>query len=75
MNFPFPELHMRDSEHVEWVKAQRDPEFWHAAAMAIVNTSGDPQGSLSCCSPAHCLGLPPGQSMEGLAANTATLLT
>ncbi len=46
MTFPFDELNMCDAEHVEWVKSQRDPELWHAAAMAIVNTIGDPQGFL-----------------------------
>ena len=42
MKFPFDELNMCDREHVEWVKSQRDPELWHAAAIAIVNTVGDP---------------------------------
>ncbi len=46
MKFPFDELNMRDAEHVEWVKSQRDSELWHAAAMAIVNTAGDPHGFL-----------------------------
>ena len=46
MKFPFGELNMRDAEHVEWVKSQRDPELWHAAAMAIVNAAGDPHGFL-----------------------------
>ena len=46
MKFPFEELNMCDAEHVGWVKSQRDPELWHAAAMAIVNTVGDPHGFL-----------------------------
>jgi hypothetical protein len=46
MKFPFDELNMCDAEHVAWVKSQRDPELWHAAAIAIVNTVGDPQGFL-----------------------------
>ena len=46
MKFPFDELNMRDPEHVEWVKAQRDPELWHAAAIAILNYLGDPRGFL-----------------------------
>jgi hypothetical protein len=46
MKFPFEELNMRDQEHVDWVKLQRDPELWHAAAIAIVNTVGDPHGFL-----------------------------
>jgi hypothetical protein len=46
MKFPFEELNMRDREHVDWVKSQRDPELWHAAAIAIVNTVGDPHGFL-----------------------------
>lgn len=37
---------MCDAEHVDWVKSQRDPELWHAAAIAIVNTVGDPHGFL-----------------------------
>ena len=46
MKFPFDELNMRDPDHVEWVKSQRDPELWHAAAIAVVNYLGDPQGFL-----------------------------
>jgi hypothetical protein len=46
MKFPFDELNMRDPEHVDWVKTTRDPELWHAAAMAIVNCLGDPRGFL-----------------------------
>jgi hypothetical protein len=46
MKFPFDELNMRDLEHVEWVKSQRDPELWHAAAIAVVNYLGDPHGFL-----------------------------
>src|SRR4030095_6208397 len=46
MKFPFDELNMCDAEHVGWVKSQRDPELWHAAAIAIVNTVGDPNGFL-----------------------------
>ena len=46
MKFPFDGLNMCDAEHVGWVKAQRDPELWHAAAMAIINTVGDPHGFL-----------------------------
>jgi len=46
MTFPFDDLNMRDHEHVEWVKSQRNPELWHVAAMAIVNTLGDPRGFL-----------------------------
>ena len=46
MKFPFDELNMRDPEHVEWVKSQRDPELWHAAAIAILNYLGDPHGFL-----------------------------
>ncbi len=47
MKFPFDDLNMCDREHVEWVKSQRDPELWHAAAMAVVNTLGDPCGFLA----------------------------
>ena len=43
MTIPFADLNLRDDEHVTWVKSQRDPELWHAAAMAIVNTLGDPR--------------------------------
>ena len=43
MKIPFDDLNLRDPEHVEWVKSHRDPELWHAAAMAIVNTLGDPR--------------------------------
>jgi len=46
MKFPFDDLNMCDAEHVAWVKSQRDPELWHAAATAIVNTVGDPHGFL-----------------------------
>ena len=46
MKFPFDELNMRDAEHVEWVKSQRDPELWHAASIAVVNYLGDPHGFL-----------------------------
>ena len=46
MRFPFDSLNMCDAEQVEWVKSQRDPELWHAGAMAIINTVGDPQGFL-----------------------------
>ena len=46
MKFPFDELNMCDADHDGWVKSQRDPELWHAAAMAIVNTVGDPHGFL-----------------------------
>jgi hypothetical protein len=45
MKFPFGELSMRDPEHVEWVKSQRDPELWHVAAMAVL-IAGDPRGFL-----------------------------
>ena len=34
------------ASHVAWVQSQRDPELWHAATMAIVNTIGDPHGFL-----------------------------
>lgn len=46
MTIPHDDLNMREPEHVAWVKAQRDPELWHAAAMAILNFVGDPQGFL-----------------------------
>ena len=46
MKFPFDELNMRDPEHVDWVKSQRDPELWHVAAIAVVNYLGDPRGFL-----------------------------
>lgn len=46
MTFPFDYLNMCDAEQVEWVKSQRDPELWHACAIAIVNTVGDPHGFL-----------------------------
>ena len=46
MKIPFDDLNMRDPEHVDWVKSQRDPELWHAATIAIVNTLGDPRGFL-----------------------------
>lgn len=42
MKFPFDYLNMSDPEHVDWVKSQRNPELWHAAAIACVNTLGDP---------------------------------
>ena len=46
MKFPFDELNMRDPEHVDWVKSRRDPELWHAAAIAVLNYLGDPRGFL-----------------------------
>jgi len=46
MKFPFDDLNMCDAEHVRWVQSQRDPELWHSAAMAIINTLGDPHGFL-----------------------------
>ena len=46
MKIPFEDLNMRHPEHVDWVKSQRDPELWHAAALAIVNGVGDPRGFL-----------------------------
>ena len=46
MKFPFDELNMRDPEHVDWVKSQRDPELWHAAAIAVLVYLGDPRGFL-----------------------------
>jgi hypothetical protein len=46
MKFPYDDLNMRDPEHVEWVKSQRDPELWHAATMAVVIHLGDPRGFL-----------------------------
>lgn len=46
MKFPFDELNMRAPEHVDWVKSRRDPELWHAAAMAILVYLGDPRGFL-----------------------------
>jgi hypothetical protein len=46
MKIPFDDLNMRDQEHVDWVKSQRDPELWHAAAIAVVNYLGDPRGFL-----------------------------
>ena len=46
MKFPFDELNMRDPEHVAWVKSQRDPELWHAAAIAVLVYLGDPRGFL-----------------------------
>lgn len=46
MKFPFGELNMRAQEHVDWVKAQRDPELWHAAAIAVVVYLGDPRAFL-----------------------------
>jgi hypothetical protein len=46
MKFPFDELNMRDPEHVEWVKSQRDPELWHVAAIAVLVYLGDPRGFL-----------------------------
>ena len=45
MKFPFDELSTHDLEHIEWVKAQRDPELWHVFAMALV-VFGDPHGFL-----------------------------
>ena len=44
MKFPFDELNMRDPEHVAWVKSRRDPELWHAAAIAVLVYLGDPRG-------------------------------
>ena len=46
MKFPFDDLNMRDQEHVDWVKSQRDTELWHAAAIAVLNYLGDPRGFL-----------------------------
>jgi hypothetical protein len=46
VKFPFDELNMRDPEHVEWVKSQRDPELWHVAAIAVLTSLGDPRGFL-----------------------------
>jgi len=46
MKFPFDDLNMRDPAHVDWVKSQRDPELWHAAAIAVLNYLGDPCGFL-----------------------------
>jgi len=46
MTFPFDELNMRDPEHVDWVKSQRDPELWHVAAIAVLVSLGDPRGFL-----------------------------
>jgi hypothetical protein len=46
MKFPFDDMNMRNSEHVDWVKGQRDPELWHAAAIAVLNYLGDPNGFL-----------------------------
>ena len=46
MKFPFDELNMRNPEHVEWVKSQRDPELWHVAAIAVLVHLGDPRGFL-----------------------------
>ena len=46
MKIPFEDFNLRDPLHVEWAQSQRDPEFWHACTMAIVNTLGDPQGFL-----------------------------
>lgn len=46
MKFPFDELNMRDPDHVDWVKSQRDPELWHVAAIAVLNYLGDPRGFL-----------------------------
>ena len=43
MKLPFDELNMRDPEHIEWVKSQRDPELWHACAIAVL---GDSRGFL-----------------------------
>ena len=41
-----PATSVRKPQDVGWVQSQRDPELWHAAAMAIVNTIGDPHGFL-----------------------------
>jgi hypothetical protein len=46
MKFPFDELNLRDLQHVDWVKSRRDPELWHVATIAIVNTLGDPHAFL-----------------------------
>ena len=46
MKFPFDELHMGEPQHLEWVKAQRDPELWHVAAIAVLVHLGDPRGFL-----------------------------
>lgn len=46
MKFPFDDLNMRNQGHVDWVKSQRDPELWHAAAIAVLNHLGDPRGFL-----------------------------
>ena len=46
MKFPFGELHMGDSEHIEWVKSQCDPELWHVAAIAVLVYLDDARGFL-----------------------------
>jgi hypothetical protein len=46
MKFPFEEINMCDPVHVEWVKTQRDPALWHAAAIAVLVYLGDPHGFL-----------------------------
>ncbi len=46
MKFPFAEVNMHDIEHANWVRSQRDPELWHAAAIAVINYLGDPHGFL-----------------------------
>jgi hypothetical protein len=43
MTLPFGDLNMCDAEHVAWVKSQRDPELWHAAAICVLVYLGDPQ--------------------------------
>jgi hypothetical protein len=43
MTLPFGDLDMSNPEHVAWVKAQRNPELWHAAAICVLVYLGDPQ--------------------------------
>lgn len=43
MKFPFEELNVCDAKHVEWVKTQRDPALWHAAAISVLVYLGDPR--------------------------------
>ncbi len=43
---PYSEIHMTDPEHVAWVKAQKNPNLWHLAAMAVLAYCGDEHGFL-----------------------------
>jgi hypothetical protein len=43
---PFDALELGDAAHVAWLRGQRDPELWHAAAYAAFAYTDDPHGFL-----------------------------